>query len=95
MPTPTGLLTLPVVIPNRAIEILCQRHHIRKLALFGFVLRPDFHRNSDVDRTFGVSSSLINNSCYPDQIIVLDILDHGSSSDNFCSTAPIILSEIF
>ena len=73
MPTPTGLLTLPVVIPNRAIEILCQRHHIRKLALFGFVLRPDFHRNSDVDRTFGVSSSLMSNSCYPDQIIVLDI----------------------
>ena len=27
----------------------CQRHHIRKLALFGSVLRDDFRPDSDVD----------------------------------------------
>ena len=49
MPTPTDHLTLPVPIPSGAIETLCQRHHIRKLALFGSVLRPDFHGDSDID----------------------------------------------
>jgi len=28
---------------------LCKRHHIRRLALFGSVLRPDFRPDSDVD----------------------------------------------
>lgn len=27
----------------------CQRHHVRKLALFGSVLRDDFRPDSDVD----------------------------------------------
>lgn len=27
----------------------CRRHHIRKLSLFGSVLRDDFRRDSDVD----------------------------------------------
>lgn len=27
----------------------CQRHHIRKLSLFGSVLRPDFQPESDID----------------------------------------------
>ena len=27
----------------------CRRHHIRKLALFGSVLRDDFHPESDID----------------------------------------------
>ena len=27
----------------------CRRHHIRKLSLFGSVLRDDFHPDSDVD----------------------------------------------
>ena len=49
MPTTTDHLTLPVPIPSSAIETLCQRHHIRKLALFGSVLRPDFHGDSDID----------------------------------------------
>jgi uncharacterized protein len=49
MPTATDHLTLPVPIPSSAIETLCQQHHIRKLALFGSVLRPDFHRDSDID----------------------------------------------
>ena len=31
------------------IAQFCRRHHIRKLALFGSVLRPDFRDDSDVD----------------------------------------------
>jgi len=31
------------------IEAFCRRHHIRKLALFGSVLRDDFSPESDVD----------------------------------------------
>jgi len=34
---------------RRAIAGFCQRHHIRRLALFGSVLRPDFRPDSDVD----------------------------------------------
>jgi predicted nucleotidyltransferase len=34
--------------PNR-IAAFCERHHIRKLALFGSVLRDDFRPDSDVD----------------------------------------------
>jgi hypothetical protein len=33
---------------DRLAEI-CRRFHIRKLALFGSVLRPDFNSESDVD----------------------------------------------
>ena len=31
------------------LEAFCQRHHIRKLAIFGSVLRDDFKPESDVD----------------------------------------------
>ncbi len=34
--------------PNR-IAAFCERHHIRKLAQFGSVLRDDFRPDSDVD----------------------------------------------
>jgi predicted nucleotidyltransferase len=36
-------------IPYDAIAEFCERHHIRKLALFGSVLRDDFRPDSDVD----------------------------------------------
>ena len=36
-------------VPKDKIEEFCRRHHIRKLAFFGSVLRPDFGPNSDVD----------------------------------------------
>jgi len=36
-------------IPRDAIADFCRRHHIRKLALFGSVLRDDFQPASDVD----------------------------------------------
>lgn len=36
-------------IPKEQIAAFCRRHHIRKLALFGSVLRDDFRPDSDVD----------------------------------------------
>jgi hypothetical protein len=36
-------------IPHRKIAGFCRRHHIRKLSLFGSVLRDDFGPDSDVD----------------------------------------------
>ncbi len=39
----------PIPVPTQQLEAFCQRHHIRKLALFGSVLREDFSDTSDVD----------------------------------------------
>ena len=36
-------------IPKDKIAEFCRRHHIRKLSLFGSVLRDDFQNDSDVD----------------------------------------------
>ncbi len=38
-----------IEIPKEAIVEFCQRHHIRKLSLFGSVLRHDFRHDSDID----------------------------------------------
>ena len=38
-----------VEIPHANVAAFCRRHHIRKLALFGSVLRDDFRPNSDID----------------------------------------------
>jgi predicted nucleotidyltransferase len=38
-----------IAIPKGQIAEFCRRHHIRKLALFGSVLRDDFRPDSDVD----------------------------------------------
>ena len=38
-----------IEIPKDRIAEFCLRHHIRKLALFGSVLRDDFQPGSDVD----------------------------------------------
>ncbi len=42
---------MPAAIPidREAIAGFCRRRHIRKLALFGSVLREDFRSDSDVD----------------------------------------------
>jgi hypothetical protein len=42
-------MTIHIDIPYDEIAAFCQRHHIRKLALFGSVLRDDFRPDSDVD----------------------------------------------
>jgi predicted nucleotidyltransferase len=36
-------------IPQAEIEAFCRKHHIRRLALFGSVLRDDFTDESDID----------------------------------------------
>ena len=36
-------------LPQRQVAEFCRRHHIRKLALFGSVLREDFRPESDID----------------------------------------------
>jgi predicted nucleotidyltransferase len=38
-----------IAIDRQQIADFCRRHHIRKLALFGSVLRADFRPDSDVD----------------------------------------------
>ena len=40
---------LPVAIPKAEIAQFCRLYHIRKLSLFGSVLRDDFTAESDVD----------------------------------------------
>jgi predicted nucleotidyltransferase len=41
--------TLPISIPEANIEQFCQHHGIRRLSLFGSVLRDDLTEQSDVD----------------------------------------------
>ncbi len=36
-------------IPDQELADVCRRHHVRRLALFGSVLRDDFRPDSDVD----------------------------------------------
>ena len=43
------MLNQSITIPYDEIADFCQRHHIRKLSLFGSVLRDDFRPDSDID----------------------------------------------
>ncbi|MGH2522126.1 MAG: nucleotidyltransferase family protein [Anaerolineales bacterium] len=38
-----------IEIPRDEIADFCRRHHIRKLSLFGSILRDDFGPESDID----------------------------------------------
>lgn len=38
-----------IPIPKEELAAFCRRNHIRRLALFGSVLREDFRPDSDVD----------------------------------------------
>lgn len=38
-----------IFVDRQKIRDLCRRHHIRRLALFGSVLRNDFGPESDID----------------------------------------------
>ncbi len=42
-------MALQIAVDRFAITEFCRRHHIRRLALFGSVLRDDFGPTSDVD----------------------------------------------
>jgi predicted nucleotidyltransferase len=43
------ITNLPINLSLGEIKRFCQRHSIRKLSLFGSVLREDFTEDSDVD----------------------------------------------
>ena len=44
------MMAMPrIQIPAQELADLCQRYHVRQLALFGSVLRDDFRPDSDVD----------------------------------------------
>lgn len=57
--------TLPIQLPEKAIELFCQRWQIKELALFGSVLRDDFRPDSDIDVlvTFSPEAKVILRSC--------------------------------
>ena len=40
---------IPIIVPEQELAAICRRHHIRKLAFFGSVLRSDFGPESDID----------------------------------------------
>ena len=42
-------MNVRIDIPDKKIAEFCRRYHIRRLALFGSVLRDDFTPDSDVD----------------------------------------------
>jgi len=42
-------MSVKLQIPQAAVAEFCRRNHIRRLALFGSVLRDDFRSDSDVD----------------------------------------------
>ena len=44
-----GRMSIKVDISKGVIAEFCRRHHIRRLALFGSVLREDFTSDSDID----------------------------------------------
>jgi uncharacterized protein len=43
------MLSTTLTIPHDQIAAFCQKHRIRKLSLFGSVLREDFRDDSDID----------------------------------------------
>lgn len=53
-------------VTSEAIADFCRRHHIRKLALFGSVLREDFRPESDIDVLVDFE---------PGHVVGFDILD--------------------
>ena len=42
-------MPLAIVLPSERIQAFCRQHGIRRLSLFGSVLRPDLRPDSDVD----------------------------------------------
>jgi predicted nucleotidyltransferase len=42
-------MTTNIHIPDEQVAAFCERHHIRRLWLFGSVLRDDFRPDSDID----------------------------------------------
>jgi predicted nucleotidyltransferase len=64
-------------IDRAAIAEFCRRHHIRRLSLFGSILRGDFRPDSDVD--FLVEVGSVTTPWFPAGLIVdlEDLLGRG------------------
>jgi predicted nucleotidyltransferase len=45
--SPKSKVQIP--FPQERIAEFCRQHHIKKLAIFGSALRPDFRADSDID----------------------------------------------
>lgn len=45
----SSVVAIQIAADRERIADFCQRHHIRRLALFGSALRADFNSESDVD----------------------------------------------
>ena len=41
--------TVKIKIPTENLDTFCQRYQVRRLSLFGSVLRDDFQADSDID----------------------------------------------
>jgi uncharacterized protein len=41
--------SIAIPLPDNQLGLFCKKHHIRKLAFFGSVIREDFTSDSDVD----------------------------------------------
>lgn len=52
-------LSLPITIPKKELQNLCQLYKISKLSLFGSVLRNDFTEDSDIDFLVEFNSNYI------------------------------------
>ncbi len=77
-------MKLAVDIPQAEIETFCKRHHIRRLALFGSVLRDDFGPDSDVDVLVEFA---------PEHIVRLDDLETAESELSLILRYPVDLGE--
>ena len=49
MNSPKLISSVQIEVPDQKLATFCREHHIRKLALFGSVLREDFGPESDID----------------------------------------------
>lgn len=44
-----SMIPMNIHFPSEQLAEFCRRHHVRKLSLYGSVLRDDFRPDSDVD----------------------------------------------
>jgi predicted nucleotidyltransferase len=49
VPPPPEVQAEKPKIDSRRVSRLCKKHHIRRLAIFGSILRDDFNADSDID----------------------------------------------
>ncbi|MEB3290691.1 MAG: nucleotidyltransferase family protein [Leptolyngbya sp.] len=63
------------ITPDQLAEF-CQRRHISQMALFGSVLRDDFHENSDIDMLVTFQPNA--------KVSLLDLVDMQYELEDLC-----------